>query len=186
MRSRETRGRVLLLAAALTAAGALTGAAGFAADAAHAEHKAMAAPGATTKDFEKIKKLAGEWTMDGQGDQVAVTYRVTAQGSAVVETLFPGAPYEMVTVYHMDGNTLMLTHYCGDGNQPRMKAAPGAGPNQIVFKFAGATGMKSPKDPHMHDATFTFVDDDHVQAAWTSYKDGKKEDVKEFKLTRKK
>ena len=173
------------VAVAVMAAGALAAGPVLAEQAAH-----KGAPAASTsvasKDFEKLKKLAGEGTRDGQGDQVAVTYRVTAQGSAVVETLFPGAPYEMVTVYHMDGNTLMLTHYCGDGNQPRMKAAAGAAPNQIAFKFAGATGMKSPKDEHMHDATFTFIDDDHVQAAWTSYKDGKQDDVKEFKLTRKK
>lgn len=183
MRSRARGNRVPVSAAAMLLAVALAGGSALAAETAQ---KMPAAGSGASKDFEKIKKLAGEWTMDGQGDAVAVTYKVTAQGSAVVETLFPGASYEMVTVYHMDGRDLMLTHYCGDGNQPRMKAATGAGPNQIQFKFAGATGMKSSKDAHMHDATFTFVDDDHVQAAWSSYKDGKQQDVKEFKLTRKK
>jgi hypothetical protein len=137
-------------------------------------------------EFEKIKKLAGEWTKDGEGDQAVVNYRVTGHGTAVVETLFPGGAYEMVTVYHMDGKDLMLTHYCGAGNQPRMKAAAGAAGGPLMFKFAGATGMKSPNDEHMHDMTMTFIDDDHVQVSWISFTGGKKSDVVELKLTRKK
>ena len=54
-------------------------------------------------------------------DQVVSTYRVTAAGSAVMEVLFPGTDHEMVTVYHQDGDDLILTHYCAAGNQPRMK-----------------------------------------------------------------
>ena len=60
--------------------------------------------------FERFKALAGEWVSaeDGEmakrGDLVA-RYAVTAGGSAVVETIFPGQAHEMVTVYHADGDT---------------------------------------------------------------------------------
>jgi len=60
--------------------------------------------------FERFKALAGEWVSaeDGEmakrGDLVA-RYAVTAGGSAVVETIFPGQAHEMVTVTHADGGT---------------------------------------------------------------------------------
>jgi len=186
MRTRKMIGNVL--ASALLAALPVVVAGAFAGGpvpAAEMAHKAAPSTG-HAGDFEKIKKLAGEWTRDGQGDQVAVTYKLTAQGTAVVETLFPGAAYEMMTVYHMDGKNLMLTHYCSGGNQPRMKAAPAGADGKVTFKFAGATGMKSPNDEHMHDMSMTFIDEDHVKASWTSYSGGRKSDVKEFNLTRKK
>src|SRR5690242_6473548 len=76
--------------------------------------------------LDVMKRLAGDWIQvgpDGKAsDQVVATYRVTAGGSAVEETLFAGTPHEMVTVYHMDGDDLVLTHYCVAGNQPHMKA----------------------------------------------------------------
>jgi hypothetical protein len=31
-------------------------------------------------------------------------------------------PYEMVTVYHLDGKKLVLTHYCSGGTQPRVRS----------------------------------------------------------------
>jgi hypothetical protein len=50
--------------------------------------------------------------MEPTGMPVRVEYRVTGAGSAVVETLFPGTPHEMVTVYHARKGVLCMTHYC--------------------------------------------------------------------------
>src|SRR5437868_15374337 len=81
---------------------------------------------AGTPQLDALKGLAGEWTGKAKhGDmehEATVTYKVTAGGSAVVETVFPGTEHEMVTVYHQDGDDLVLTHYCMLGNQPRMRA----------------------------------------------------------------
>ena len=146
---------------------------------------ALAADTATAR-FDNLKALAGDWTMtDGDGS-TAVTYRVTAGGSAVVETLFPGAEHEMVTVYTLDRGDLVLTHYCAEGNQPHMKAVKGGDAASIAFKFDGGGNIKSSKDGHMHEATFAFIDADHVKSSWLYYKDGKAADTKEFSLARKK
>jgi hypothetical protein len=136
--------------------------------------------------FDKIKGLAGDWTMSGGDGSTAVTYRVTAGGSAVVETLFPGAPHEMVTVYTVDKGDVVLTHYCAEGNQPHMKAVRGGDANAIDFKFDGGGNMKSSKDGHMHEATFAFKDADHVESSWLYYKDGKAGEKKVFSFVRKK
>ena len=137
-----------------------------------------------TARFDNLKALAGEWTMSGGDGTVAVTYRVTAGGSAVVETLFPGAPHEMVTMYTVDKGDLVLTHYCAEGNQPHMKAVKGGDANEITFKFDGGGSIKSKKDGHMHEATFSFKDADHVTTTWLFYRDGKAGESKEFVLAR--
>jgi hypothetical protein len=111
---------------------------------------------------------------------------VTSNGSAVVETIGPGTDHEMVTVIHPDGDELMLTHYCAIGNQPRMKAPGKADGNKVAFAFVGATNMKSDKDMHMHNVTFTFVDKDTLKAEWTHYMDGKAAAPTVFEMKRKK
>ena len=106
--------------------------------------------------FGKLKQLVGEWEgvhknmMTGKREKVVVTYRLTAGGSALIETLFPGTPHEMVSVYHGDGDDLVMTHYCMLGNQPTMRSEDGPDANPITFEFDGGTGIKSIKDPHMH------------------------------------
>jgi len=146
-----------------------------------------AAPADTSSArFDTLKALAGDWTRNGGDGSVAVTYRVTAGGTAVLETLLPGTPHEMVTVYTVDKGELVLTHYCAQGNQPHMKAAQGGDANTIAFKFDGGGNIKSGKDGHMHEATFVFKDADHLTTAWQYYKDGKPGEKAEFDLVRKK
>jgi hypothetical protein len=124
--------------------------------------------------------------MAGGDGSVAVTYRLTGAGSAVVETIFPGGDHEMVTVYTMDKGDVVLTHYCATGNQPRMRAAKGGDASSIAFKFDGAGNLASANDVHMHDLDIAFVDGDHVKSSWHLYKDGKQSEVKTFELARKK
>jgi hypothetical protein len=140
--------------------------------------------------LERFTKLAGEWVGKGKhGDmehEIRVVYKVTAGGSAVVETIAPGSAHEMVTVIHPDGDALLLTHYCMLGNQPHMKATPKAGDKTIAFEFVKATNLKSDKDMYMRSATFTFVDNDTLKTEWTHYKDGKESGKGNFELKRKK
>jgi hypothetical protein len=147
-----------------------------------------ASPSAT-QGFEMIKKLVGEWqTVDKDGkaaDQITLSIKLTAGGSVVQETEFPGTEHEMVTMYHIDGKDLVLTHYCMLGNQPRMKAEPIKTPNELVFKFAGAGNLKSENDNHMHEGKITFVDDDHIKSEWTRCDGGKACETHAFTLVRK-
>src|SRR5262245_44393289 len=130
----------------------------------------------TNAALEKMKKLAGTWLLadkDGKPtDQVASIIKVTAGGSAVHETLFPGQPQEMVSVYTVDGSDLIMTHYCVLGNQPRMKADLHPSTNQIVFRFVGGANLDPKKDKHMHEATLTIVDDDHVEVSGIAWENG--------------
>lgn len=132
---------------------------------------------ATHPGFERLKKLAGTWVAtDNDGkptDQVVSVFKITAAGSVVTETLFPGQPHEMVSVYHLDNGELVMTHYCALGNQPRMKADPKSPPNQLRFLFAGGTNFDPAKDLHMHEGTLTFIDDDQIEVSGVAWVDGK-------------
>jgi hypothetical protein len=146
----------------------------------------------TNAGLEKMKKLAGTWLLtdkEGQAtEEIASVIKVTAGGSAVHETLFPGQPQEMVSVYTVDGSDLIMTHYCVLGNQPRMKADLKPSTNQIVFRFAGGSNLDPKKDKHMHEAVLTLVDDDHIEVNGIGWENGgpAKEMCCGLKLIRKK
>ncbi len=133
-------------------------------------------PPPTNAGLERMKKLVGTWLVadkDGKPtDQVASIIKVTAGGSAVHETLFPGQPQEMVSIYTASGSDLIMTHYCVLGNQPCMKAEPKSPANQIVFQFVSGGNLDPYKDKHMHEATLTFVDDDHIEVKGTGWENG--------------
>jgi hypothetical protein len=133
-------------------------------------------PPPTNAGLEKMKKLAGTWVAADKDakptDQVVSIIKLTAGGSIVHETLFPGQPHEMVSVYTVDGPDLIMTHYCVLGNQPRMKADPKAPSNQLAFKFVGGTNLDPKKDKHMHEGTLTFIDDDHIELSGVAWENG--------------
>lgn len=140
--------------------------------------------------FERLKTLAGEWqgTMGERGgtNLATVNYRVTAAGSALVETLGSGTPYEMPTVYHLDGQKLVLTHYCAAGNQPRMALnARASSAERLVFDFAGGTNLKSTKDGHMHSLRIRFEGPNAVATEWDYWKAGKKASTEHLYFARK-
>lgn len=137
--------------------------------------------------LEQLKKLAGTWQADTKGmGKVTVVYRVVAGGSTVMETIAPGTPHEMVTMYHLDGEDLVLTHYCVLGNQPRMKAKKDPKEGTLDFRCVGGSNMKCETDEHMHSALLTFVDADRLTAEWGNLQGGKVDHTMKFEYARQK
>jgi len=139
--------------------------------------------------YQQMTKLAGEWTGTMQtpgGNQVSVVYRVTSAGKTVMETIGPGSDHEMVSMYHMDGPALVMTHYCSAGNQPHMRLNESKStPAEFVFDFVGGTNLDPARDEHIHGLVLRIRSDNQIEAEWTGYKDGKKADTMLFLLTRK-
>ena len=136
--------------------------------------------------FEKIKALKGDWVAVGREDKgVVVSYRVSAAGTAVFETIFVGQPHEMVSVYTMDGGELLMTHYCALGNQPRMKAGE-LKDGVLSFAYTKVVeNTKSHDENHIHGLKMTFGEGT-LQHDWSSLKDGKESEVTTISLVRKK
>ncbi len=133
--------------------------------------------------LDRIKALEGTWKGTNSKDQeVTVTFGLVAGGSVVQEHLvFAG--HDMVTMYYLDGDRLMLTHYCMVGNQPTMVAKE-VGSEEIRWEFVEATNLKSPEAGHMHSAVMRFPGSDEFQAAWTFRQDGKDAFTETIKVAR--
>lgn len=137
----------------------------------------LAEAGSAAEAFEGLKALEGDWVAaeDGpmtQKGQLVSRYRVTAAGTAVVETEFPGTEHEMVTVYYREGDTLVLDHYCMEGNQPRMRARDFDG-SRMRFRFDGGGNVADPgRDRHMHSAWIDLVGPDEIRSEWTEVEAG--------------
>lgn len=124
--------------------------------------------------FAPLKFLVGKWRgTDPDGQHITAFYRFTSGATSLTETLSPKKSPAMTTIYHLDGDHLMLTHYCSLNNQPRMRVKEyKEGDKELVFDFVDATNLKSPSDPHMHKVVFTFQDNDHYTQTWMFSKDG--------------
>jgi hypothetical protein len=151
-----------------------------------AQSKSAAAEG-----LEKLKALHGDWIdVDGafgRKGAVAITYRVTSGGKTVIETFPVNTPEEMVTVYHLDGNDLVLTHYCSGGTQPRMRSQGLVG-NSVAFDFVGGANIDPAKTSHMHSVRIEFVSADEIKGTWQNWSNGKADDdhLAAFRAIRKK
>lgn len=135
--------------------------------------------------FEKLISLVGEWEGTNSGGPVKVTYTLVSGGTALMERLQPNNEPEMLTLYSLDGDHLMVTHYCSGGNQPQMRTSAITELNgTFSFKVFQITGMKTPDEGHMTALKLTMPDKDHLMQEWTSLEKGKEQsDV--FRFTRK-
>ena len=136
------------------------------------------------KSFEKLKTLDGAWegkTSDGRTGRASC--RTTANGSARMSEIM--GDENMITMIHLDGDRLLLTHYCGAGNQPRMKATTSPDGKSISFDFVDATNLASPDAGHMHRVVFTIPDANHHSEEWIFLQNGK-EARERFDLQRQK
>ncbi len=124
--------------------------------------------------FKKIKSLAGEWqgTRAMDGKTVNATYELVSNGSTVMETLMPSDEPNMVTMYHLNGDQLMMTHYCAVNNQPRMESVSSDG-GMVKFELKDITNLAKPEDGHMVKMSIAFKDDDHITHTWTFKQEGK-------------
>jgi hypothetical protein len=95
--------------------------------------------------LDALRAIEGTWVKQGPGMAGTIVFKTTAQGSTVMETMFPGSPMEMMNAYHMNGDNLMVTHYCAGGNQPRMKLVKNEG-GVMQFDFVDVTNLKNPDD----------------------------------------
>lgn len=142
-------------------------------------------PRPATKAFDQIKALAGEWVATlGDGSQTRVNYRVASAGSAVIETIGDDVT-GMVSVYTVDGDRILMTHYCSVANQPRMAATVTPETKTLVFEFLDIANLSSPDAMHIHGLAMTIGGPDKVTNVWTHRMHGKDADMK-FELARKK
>jgi hypothetical protein len=134
------------------------------------------------KSFDELKTLAGSWQghvttlpqqSEVENDLMQVSLRVTSMGNAMVHEMTGGGrPDDPITMFYLDGDRLLLTHYCDAGNRPRMAGKMSADGKTVEFDFLDVAG--STQYGHMHHAVFTMIDANHHTEDWTYMMPGDK------------
>jgi hypothetical protein len=144
------------------------------------------------KSFDSLKALAGSWEghvttvppqPDIEGKPAHLSLRVTSMGNAMVhEMTGEGRPDDPITMLYLDGDRLLLTHYCDAGNRPRMTGKMSPDGKTVEFDFLDVSG--STQYGHMHHAVFTMIDANHHTEDWTYMMPGDKPVHAHFDLQR--
>ena len=158
-----------------------------------AAQKSAAPKSEAQKSFDKLKALAGNWegpvtvqppTADmPNGKPIHVSLRVTSMGNLLMhEMTSADRPDDPITTIYLDGDKLLLTHYCDAGNRPRMVAKTSPDGKTVEFDFVDISG--NTKYGHMRRAVFTSIDEDHHTEDWTFMLPGDKPIQAHFDLKR--
>jgi len=162
---------------------------------AFAQSQAAAPESDAQNAFTKLKTLAGTWqgraTLEPPNPKMdpglmQVSLRVTSRGNALVHEMTgkddsngkhkadPGGTDSdhPITTFYLDGDRLLLTHYCDAGNRPRMVGKISPDGKKIEFTFLDVSGAT--KHGRMDHAVFTIIDADHHTEDWTFLMPGNK------------
>ncbi len=126
--------------------------------------------------FEQLTSLVGEWKGAQGGIEIKVTYTLTADGSALMEEFRPVNNHVMITMFTVDGDHLLATHYCSAGNQPQMTTKAITQPlwKSLAFSLVRVTGMTTPEDWHNTGLVVTLEDKQHLTQEWSYEYKGKR------------
>jgi hypothetical protein len=134
-----------------------------------------ASPAPAAEALTRLADLKGEWhgTATWTGARsgsypINAKYSLSGYGSAVVEDLSgDDGVVSMTSVYHLDGDLLRLTHYCGARNQPRLKSERiDNARGEYAFSFVDATNLASWDAPHVHGLELKLIDANHLRVVF--------------------
>lgn len=149
------------------------------------------APGTTSVEpatdylgaWDKLKTLSGTWTshiVGNDDEQTIISYHVTGGDRVVFEEFLGDTPdgvRDMATAYHLDVDGLVATHYCGAGNQPRMRGASWDPRNNVLrFDFWDITNLADPAAYYTTNIELEFKDADNVELRFRGRTDGVQQD----------
>ncbi|HEX9121025.1 MAG TPA: hypothetical protein VF840_10840 [Terriglobales bacterium] len=112
---------------------------------------------------------------------VRVPIRVTSGGAALMHEMTPEGKLDdptrgdddPITMLYVDGDRLLLTHYCDSGkNRPRMVGMLSPDGKKVEFDFLDVSG--GTKRGYMQHAVFNLIDADHHTEDWTYMLPGEK------------
>jgi hypothetical protein len=134
--------------------------------------------------FDRLSSLKGGWKGQIDGINTTLIYTLTANGSALMEQCRPEKGSEMITIFTVDGDHLIATHYCSAKNQPQM-ATPAITDAQkpFVFSLVRVTGLKSLDAFYNIGLTVIQEDKNHLIQQWL-YKSKGKTGKNVFRFTR--
>ena len=111
-------------------------------------------PAATA--FVQLKSLTGTWrNADNPASPLRIHFYLTAGGTVLVEDWRRGPDPHSLTLYHRDGKALIATHYCPQGNQPRLALTHSG--KALSFTFRNATDLDRRTESYQHALAFDLT-----------------------------
>jgi hypothetical protein len=139
-----------------------------------------AAPASSETAFEVFKGLQGKWAIQSEGKTLSIemTYEVGSKGSIVAEQFG-----KELSVIYRDGQSLLLTHFCNAGNQPRLRLSESSGPGFFEFEMFDITNLKSADAAHVERIVYKVIDDKNIdlEIVWQK---GKSKESEKYTLTK--
>ena len=131
-----------------------------------------------------MKTLVGTWqTATRPTSALHIRFYLTAGDTVLVEAWErAGVPYSM-TLYHRDGATLIATHYCPQGNQPRLALLPSSRNGKVAFAFRDATDLDPARESYLTRLSFD-LSDPGLAIRRESYREKDKDAASELTLAR--
>lgn len=144
----------------------------------------QAQPDVTASSFGALKSLVGVWRVAAKpASTLRIRFYPTAGGTVLVESWERGGQPYSLTLYHRDGAALIATHYCPQGNQPRLVMVPGRSAHDIRFVFRDATDIDAKHEAYLVSLAFDLSDLD-MPIRRESYRDHGVDTPAELKLVR--
>ena len=138
-----------------------------------------------TDAFDKMKSLVGVWQKEGiEKPNLIVSFELIANSSVLVETWLHKGKKHSLTIYHLNKESLMATHYCPQGNQPRLKLSERSTLSNLNFNFLDITNLVDLADSHQHSLAFEFLTNKNKIRRKESYLSKSGEELSELILVR--
>ena len=144
-------------------------------------------PSDAQKAFENMKKFTGSWQGTIMGISINVTIRLASSGTAILhEATTDGGnpPNHEITMFYVDGDRLLATHYCDAGNRARFEGKLSPDGKTSEFNFLDLAG--SMRGGLVKRMAFTVIDENKHVVEFTFIKpDGKPIELRgEFERTK--
>lgn len=127
------------------------------------------------KTFAKLKTLAGSWQGTVMDIPITFTIRAASSGTVILHeanTSGGRPPSHEITMFYLEGDRLLATHYCDAGNRSRLEGKISADEKAIELSFLDVTG--STRGGYLKDMVITMIDaDNHTVGITFIMPDGK-------------
>ena len=135
---------------------------------------------AQTNAWEIFKSFQGRWSIlaDGKLLPIEMIYEVGSKGSIVTEHFG-----KELSVFYVDGTTLLMTHFCNAANQPRLRLKQSSPPGRYEFEMFDITNLPSPSADHVQRIIYKLRDERHLELEIV-WKHGDSESSEKYTLTR--
>lgn len=110
----------------------------------------QAADGSAKAAFEQLKGLTSDWRAAKDDSSTVVNFKLIANGTTLVESWTMSPTRQSMTVYTMDGDRLIATHYCPQGNAPRLQFTHTDTNGAHHFVFIDGANVQVPSGSHEH------------------------------------